>query len=324
MSDLDNILASVSKRLAEVDHHPGPSGLYEPLSYLLNLGGKRLRPALCLMTCEMFGGNLQNAVAPAAAIELFHNFTLLHDDIMDNAPVRRGHPTAHVKWGSNQAILSGDAMLVMAYKELEKIDGIWFREAMARFSEAALQVCEGQQMDMEFELRDDVSVEEYMEMIRLKTSVLIAATCQLGALVSGVGEEEQLKAYSFGLHMGLSFQLRDDFLDAFGSVDQVGKQQGGDIISDKKTYLLIRTLQRAKGDDQEILKSLIGNKDVKPMEKVASVKRIMKSLGVDEELMALSQSHYKQALDQIHSMNAEKSKKEPLLRLCERLLVREH
>ena len=216
------------------------SGLYAPMAYLMDLPAKRVRPALVLMGSELFGGRAEHAIDEAIGIELFHNFTLMHDDIMDQAPLRRGRPTVHAKWGVNTAILSGDAMLVKAYQLMGKRPDV-----LALFSRYALEVCEGQQLDMDFERRDDVHIDEYVEMIRLKTAVLLSCALQVGAACAGASLEQQAHIGAYGEHLGLAFQLRDDLLDAFGDPAKVGKQVGGDLRAGKKTYLLIRGLERS-------------------------------------------------------------------------------
>lgn len=218
-----------------------PLGLYEPIQYILNLGGKRLRPVLTLLSAEIFDGDYKNALNAALSIEVFHNFSLVHDDIMDAAPLRRGQKTVHEKWDMNTGILSGDAMLIMAYQLFENYDATTFQSLAKLFSKTALEVCEGQQYDVDFETRTDVSVTEYLKMITFKTAVLVAAAMKMGAIVANASEENQNNIYEFGINLGIAFQLQDDYLDAFGNPETFGKQVGGDIIENKKTYLYIKS-----------------------------------------------------------------------------------
>jgi geranylgeranyl diphosphate synthase type II len=237
-----------------------PVNLYEPIHYILQIGGKRLRPVLTLMTCELFGGNVKNAYDAALAVEVFHNFTLIHDDIMDSAPIRRGKETVHKKWDVNTGILSGDAMMIMAYQCLENYEPKVFKDLMLLFSKTALEVCEGQQLDVDFENRNDVTIAEYIKMITNKTSVLVAAAMKMGAIIAEVDEEESQKIYSFGLNLGIAFQLQDDFLDTFGNEEEFGKQIGGDILENKKTFLYLKTLEVCNANDKEKLLVLYSSK----------------------------------------------------------------
>ena len=255
--------------------------LYAPVRYLMGLGGKRLRPALVLAACEACGGQKAQALPAALAVELFHNFTLMHDDIMDDAPLRRGQPTVHEKWDANTAILSGDALHVIACEALLNAPHKALPELLRVFHRTALEVCEGQEQDMAFESRSDVELEDYMEMIRLKTSVLLAAALDMGGASAGADTKVREALYEFGLHVGLAFQLQDDYLDAFGNPENFGKQVGGDILADKKTFLLIRALEKAHGSDLEALLSELG---IKREGKVERVLDIYRRLGVDAEL----------------------------------------
>lgn len=230
-----------------------PKNLYEPIHYILQLGGKRLRPILAIMTCDLFGGNAKKAFDAALAIEVFHNFTLIHDDIMDSAPIRRGKETVHIKWNENTGILSGDAMMILAYQCIETYEPTVFKELMVLFSKTALEVCEGQQLDIDFETRSDVTIPEYIEMITNKTSVLVAAAMKMGAIIAEVDKEEADKIYDFGLNLGLAFQLQDDYLDTFGDQATFGKQIGGDILENKKTFLYLKALEVCNSGDKETL-----------------------------------------------------------------------
>ena len=257
------------------------SDLYSPIRYLMGLGGKRLRPVLVMAACEACGGTREQALPGALAVELFHNFTLMHDDIMDDAPLRRGHATVHEKWNGNVAILSGDALHVMACEALLDAPPEVLPSLLRMYHRTALEVCQGQKQDMDFETRDAVELEDYMEMIRLKTSVLLAAALDMGGGSAGADDATREALYEFGLHVGLAFQLRDDYLDAFGNPENFGKQVGGDILSDKKTFLLIRALEKAHGPDLSALQSELGDKRDGKVERVLDLYR---RLGVDAEL----------------------------------------
>ena len=233
-----------------------PKQLYDPVQYILNLGGKRLRPMLTLMTTDCFGGEISNALDASLAIELFHNFSLIHDDIMDKAPLRRGKQTVHEKWDINTGILSGDAMLIMAYKLLESYNSKYFKQLTTLFSNTALEVCEGQQYDINFETRVDVSVQDYVKMVKYKTAVLVGTAMQMGAILAEANNEDQKRCYDFGINLGIAFQLKDDYLDAFGNPENFGKQLGGDIIENKKTYLFLKAMELGSDDLKNKLSDL--------------------------------------------------------------------
>ena len=237
-----------------------PENLYEPIHYILQIGGKRLRPVLTLMTCELFGGDAEKANDAALAVEVFHNFTLIHDDIMDSAPIRRGQETVHKKWDVNTGILSGDAMMVMAYQCFENYEPSVFKELMILFSKTALEVCEGQQLDVDFESRNDVTIDDYIKMITNKTSVLVAAAMKMGAIIAESDVQETQKIYDFGLNLGIAFQLQDDYLDTFGNAAEFGKQIGGDICENKKTFLYLKALEVCDLEDKQQLISLYKSK----------------------------------------------------------------
>lgn len=297
------------------------NALYDPVRYFLDLGGKRMRPALTLLGCQLFQDDWNPALPPALAVEIFHNFTLVHDDIMDEAPLRRGKETVHTKWNANQAILSGDAMLVLAYQEFAACSPELQAALLPLFNQTALEVCEGQQMDMDFEERSDVTVGEYLEMIRLKTSVLLAAALQMGAITAGASEADQRRIYQFGQDMGLAFQLRDDYLDAFGTAD-FGKQVGGDILCDKKTYLLIRAFEKAGSSERAVLDTYIGQPVTNGDQKVAAVKEVMTSLAVQTELLQLSDEYYAKALNHLDHISVDEGRKVRLRELAAWLMQR--
>ncbi|MBT8262129.1 MAG: polyprenyl synthetase family protein [Bacteroidia bacterium] len=256
-----------------------PEQLYDPIKYILTLGGKRLRPVLTLLSCDFFGEDYLKAMNAALAVELFHNFSLIHDDIMDNAPLRRGKETVHEKWDLNTGILSGDAMLILAYRFFEGYEPMLFRELAKLFSKTAIEVCEGQQYDVDFERRDDVTIEEYIKMIDYKTAVLIGAAMKMGAIVAGATESCKDSIYEFGRNLGIAFQLQDDYLDAFGNPDTFGKQVGGDIIANKKTFLYLTALERSESSEAAELKHLFSISPKDPSEKVNIVKRIFENSG---------------------------------------------
>ena len=289
-----------------------PLSLYEPIQYILGLGGKRLRPILTLMTTDCFDGEVSNALDAGLAIEVFHNFSLIHDDIMDKAPLRRGQKTVHEKWNLNTGILSGDAMLIMAYKLFEGYNVKQFQELTALFSKTALEVCEGQQYDIDFETRTDVSIPEYLKMIEYKTAVLVAAAMQMGAIVADASKENQQKCYDFGRNLGIAFQLQDDFLDAFGDPKTFGKQVGGDIIENKKTYLYLKAMALGSEVDKRKLKTLYGKNSVHSDEKIATVLQIFEQTGATEATNQSIQDYTKAAFEVLNSLEIDPIKKEPL------------
>ena len=248
MKKLEDLQSIISEAVQKLDFPGYPAKLYEPISYILSLGGKRMRPALLLMACELFGGDVNKAISPALAIEVFHNFTLMHDDIMDNAPLRRGKTTVHERWNKNVAILSGDVMLIEGYKLMMQVEDRLLRPILDIFNTTAVGVCEGQQLDMEFETRDVVDINEYINMIRLKTAVVLGGALKIGALIGGAPAKDADLLSQFGVQLGVAFQLQDDILDVYGDPEKFGKQVGGDIISNKKTFLLIKALELAKGE----------------------------------------------------------------------------
>ncbi|MDA9307743.1 polyprenyl synthetase family protein [Flavobacteriaceae bacterium] len=251
-----------------------PASLYEPIDYILTLGGKRLRPVLTLMSADFFGGNYKQALDASLAVEMFHNFSLVHDDIMDNAPLRRGHQTVHEKWDVNTGILSGDAMLILAYQLFETYEPKVFMQLAVLFSKTALEVCEGQQYDVDFETRNDVTISQYIKMIEYKTAVLIGASLQMGAIIADASQSCQEKIYAFGKNLGIAFQLQDDYLDAFGNPLTFGKQVGGDIIANKKTFLYLTALQKSTPTEAQELSSLFATMPKDPSEKITAVKEI--------------------------------------------------
>lgn len=298
-----------------------PGELYEPMQYMLSIGGKSLRPSLLLLANKMFKGQVEDALPAAIAIELFHNFTLIHDDIADNSPLRRGKPTVHVKWNSNVALLSGDALLIKAYQQLNRTPPNYLPSIFNLFNDAALKVCEGQQFDMEYETKTRVSIDDYLEMIRMKTAALFAASMAMGAITAGASKSDCNKMKVAGESLGMLFQLKDDVLDVFGKPGKTGKQTGGDIIQDKKTFLLLKAFELAKGKTKTELHSLIGNSGLAPAEKVERIKKIYEDLGIEEHANNLMQVYYKHVKKSLSSIKA--PEKDILLDLTEALLDRE-
>jgi len=304
------------------EHFPSePASLYQPNRYFLQLGGKRVRPVMCLMGNDLFNEITSDAWNVATAIELFHNFTLIHDDIMDKAPLRRGMQTVHEKYGESTALLAGDVMLVVAYDYLNKISSTYSKKVIQLFNRTAKQVCEGQQLDMDFEKMDTVDFASYENMISLKTSVLLAASLQLGAILGGALERNQQLIYEFGRKLGLAFQVQDDYLDAFGDASKFGKQIGGDIKANKKTFLLIHALETASGTQKEKLTELLqGNSD----SKVDEVLTIFRDCKVDAWAEELKEKYLNESLKHLDDVAVLSKRKEPLKELANFLIQRQH
>ncbi|RKS55803.1 geranylgeranyl diphosphate synthase type II [Gillisia mitskevichiae] len=300
-----------------------PKNLYEPITYILNLGGKRLRPVLVLMSAEIFDAPYQKALHAALAIEVFHNFSLVHDDIMDAAPIRRGKATVHEKWDLNTGILSGDAMLINAYQLFENYEGSVFKELAQLFTKTAIQVCEGQQYDVDFESRDDVEIEDYLKMIEYKTAVLVGASLQMGAIVAGASEDCKRSVYEYGRLLGIAFQLQDDYLDAFGDPDTFGKQLGGDIIENKKTFLYLKALENSGKLDANNLEDLYS---INPMDaggKIEAVKTIFEESGAAELTRAEIEKYTNQAFQVLEEIDLPEPKKALLKQFGASLMHRE-
>jgi geranylgeranyl diphosphate synthase type II len=304
------------------DHFPSqPASLYEPNRYFLQLSGKRVRPVLCLMGNELFDEINKDSWPVATAIELFHNFTLIHDDIMDKAPLRRGMQTVHEKFGESTALLAGDVMLVAAYDYLNKVSGKYLYSIINLFNKTAREVCEGQQIDMDFEKTSDVQFEAYLNMISLKTSVLLAASLKMGAILGGAGERNQNLVYEFGRKLGLAFQVQDDYLDAFGDPEKFGKQVGGDILANKKTFLLIHALESASAQQKFRLRQLMKSNDPK---KVQEVLTIFRDCGVDDWANELKEKYIREAFEHLEDVAVLSKRKEPLKQLAFFLTQRQH
>ncbi len=299
-----------------------PKNLYDPIHYILRLGGKRMRPVLTLMSAEVFDADYKKALPAALAVEVFHNFSLIHDDIMDDAPLRRGNVTVHEKWDINTGILSGDAMLILAYQYFEKYEPAIFRELAKLFSKTALEVCEGQQWDVDFETRTDVSIPEYLKMIQYKTAVLVAAAMKMGAIIAETSEENANLIYDFGLNLGLAFQLQDDYLDAFGNPETFGKQVGGDIIENKKTYLYLKALEFASADQAQELAELFSVHPLDSTTKIAAVKEIFVASGAAQETKNAIQDFTFKAFDTLQNISIDNDKKEMLRTFGENLMGR--
>ena len=299
-----------------------PKNLYKPIHYILDLGGKRIRPVLTLMSAEIFDADYKKALPAALAVEVFHNFSLVHDDIMDDAPLRRGKETVHEKWNINTGILSGDAMLILAYQYFEKYEPIVFRDLAKLFSKTALEVCEGQQWDVDFEIRDDVTVPEYLKMIECKTAVLVAAAMKMGAIIAEASKENADLIYDFGLNLGLAFQLQDDYLDAFGDPETFGKQVGGDIIENKKTYLYLKAVAFSKKEQKQQLMDLFSIQLDDNSDKIKTVKEIFDSSGASKATQDAIQDFTFKAFQTLDKMNINADKKEMLRAFGENLMGR--
>lgn len=299
-----------------------PNNLYEPINYILKLGGKRLRPVLTLMTSEIFGGKAADALDAALSVEVFHNFSLVHDDIMDDAPLRRGKATVHEKWDLNTGILSGDAMLILAYQLFENYGSDTFQALAKLFSKTALEVCEGQQYDIDFETRNDVTIPEYLKMIEYKTAVLVGAAMKMGAIVAKASEKDQEAIYNFGRYLGIAFQLQDDFLDAFGNPETFGKQVGGDILENKKTYLYLKTLELGSDEEKASLVDKMSNDSISNGDKIESVKALFNNSGASEATQKAVKEYTNKAFTVLESLNVSEDKKQILRLFSEQLMNR--
>jgi geranylgeranyl diphosphate synthase, type II len=323
MTTLKDLQLLIEDAVVKLEHPASPSELYEPITYILSVGGKRMRPALLLMACDLFGGDVQKAIDPALAIEVFHNFTLVHDDIMDNAPLRRGKMTVHEKWDPNVAILSGDVMLVQAYRFIMQVDDTILRQVIDVFNNTAIGVCEGQQFDMNFERQDSVAIDTYLNMIRLKTAVLLGGALKIGALIGGASNTDADLLYTFGEQLGIAFQLQDDILDVYGDPEKFGKQVGGDIISNKKTYLLIKALEQATGNDKATLHQWLETHEADPAEKVTAVTSIYNKLNIKESAEQAMQQFAQKAFDALDQLSLPIERKQYLRNFADGLMVRE-
>jgi len=323
MKTFDEIQDIITSELEKINWNKEPKGLYEPIGYVLSMGGKRIRPALALMACNLFSEDVQPAVNTALGLEIFHNFTLLHDDIMDRADVRRGQQTVHKKWNDNTAILSGDVMQIASYQFVAKTPAKQLKPVLDLFSQTAAEICEGQQYDVDFESRDDVKAEEYLEMIRLKTAVLLGCALKCGALIGGAGEEDAQNLYDFGINIGLAFQLKDDLLDVYGDEVTFGKKIGGDILCNKKTYMLIRALELATGYDAVALQYWLHISDEKSLDdKITAVTSLFIRLGVNTICEDKMHEFYTKAIANLEKVTVLDNNKQELRKLAEKLMFR--
>jgi geranylgeranyl diphosphate synthase type II len=322
LEELREIFSESLAKEAEKIGTTNPTGLYEPIKYTLDAGGKRLRPVLVLLTADMFSDNISHAIPAATAIEIFHNFTLLHDDVMDNATLRRGNLTVHEKYSENTAILSGDAMSILAYRYLGESPAILLPELLSLFTKTALEVCEGQQYDMEFEEQNNTSVDDYMKMIRLKTAVLIACSLKMGAIIANASDNDANLLYEFGINIGLAFQLQDDWLDVYGDPKVFGKKIGGDIRSNKKTFLLLKSLELSNEQNRQELLKWITSSNADNDIKVAEVTRIFNDTGVDRKAKELMLEYHKKAINCLNKLEIPESKKEALLNIADKVINR--
>jgi geranylgeranyl diphosphate synthase type II len=319
LSELQEIIETAIKKVEYPRH---PARLYEPIRYIMSLGGKRMRPVLLLLSSELFNDDVSIAIEGGLAIETFHNFTLIHDDIMDNAPLRRGQETVHIKWGVNNAILSGDVMMVEANRHLTRLDNAVLKEALTCFNDTASGVCEGQQLDMEFEQRGDVSIAEYINMIRLKTAVLVGGCMKIGAIIGGASVEDANLLYDFGVNFGLAFQLQDDILDVYGDPLKFGKQVGGDIISNKQTFLLLKLKELANAEDQHLMGSLFAATD--HLKKVQSVTALYDRYMIRDLAIAEMEQRADAAFTSLEKVSIAAGRKAELKQLAISLINREY
>jgi geranylgeranyl diphosphate synthase type II len=321
MSEIKYLQQLIDEKLLQVNFPSHPSSLYDPIRYMLSIGGKRMRPLLVLMGCNLFNGDINQAINPALAIEVFHNFTLLHDDIMDKAPVRRSKATVHAKWNPDIAILSGDAMFVKAFQLLMQTDALHIQALTKLFTDTALEVCEGQQLDMDFENQDNIVLNDYIEMIRLKTAVLLGCSLKMGAIIAGADDEDCSYIYNAGCSLGLAFQLQDDLLDLYGDEQQFGKMPGGDVVANKKTYLLLKATELAdEKQKREIL--YIMNNGLKHEDKVSRMKSVFNQLNIAEHTTECMEQYYSKAMQMIHALHAPSENKMQLIELSEGLKMR--
>ena len=324
MLAFENILQRIESEISQLQFTNPPKSLYEPIEYILSLGGKRIRPALTLMACNIYNNSIENAIKPALGLEVFHNFTLLHDDLMDQADLRRGHETVHKKWDANTAILSGDSMLVLAYERMAQCDSRHLADVLRLFTTTALEIGEGQQYDMEFETRDDVREEEYIEMIRLKTSVLLACALKIGAILADAPAEDADNLYKFGEQIGLAFQLQDDYLDVYGDSKVFGKKIGGDITSNKKTFMLINAFSHANEAQRQELEKWVNAKSFDREEKIAAVTRLYNEIGIDKMAQAKIAYYFEQSKKYLDAVQVPAERKEELQKYAQRMMKRKY
>lgn len=318
-AELEN---KINLAIAELNFKKEPNSLFAPIKYILSLGGKRLRPILAYMATNLFTDDIEQTTSAAIAIEMFHNFSLLHDDLMDNASLRRGQPTVHLKWDANTAVLSGDVMLIDAYNYIVKVPEDVLPDILAVFTTTAMQVCEGQQYDLDFEQHLDVKESEYIEMIRLKTAVLLAASLKIGALLGGASKEDVERLYDFGINIGLAFQLKDDLLDVYGDTQSFGKEIGGDILSNKKTFLLIKALENSNEENNATLRKWLSAENFDTDAKINAIKKIYDGLNLDSITDKLIQKYYLAGLNCLSEVNVSEGRKRELLIYTNNLMNR--
>lgn len=321
--NIQQALQALNHTIASLEYGQRPAELYEPIRYMMALGGKRMRPLLTLLSASIFTDDWQKALKPAIAVEVFHNFTLMHDDIMDQAPLRRNQPTVHTRWNENIAILAGDVMLVNAYELLVDVEPDQLRRVLLRFNRVAAQVCEGQQWDMNFESLETVSEAQYLEMIELKTAVLLGFSLELGGLITGASEADTQLLWEAGTNIGIGFQLKDDLLDVFGEQAKFGKQVGGDIIANKKTFLLIEALEKAGREERKALAYWLGAKAFDKDEKVKAVTEIYNQLNIKQLTENKMNEYFQRGLAHLHQLGASESRKEGLQQFVQQLIYRE-
>lgn len=321
---IEQLADKISVEVSKLKFKEEPALLYQPIEYTLNQGGKRLRPLFALVSCQMFDGNVDESLIPAVSLEMFHNFTLIHDDIMDKAPIRRGLPTVYKKWDENVAILSGDTLFALAYDHLMNYPKEQIRDLIKLLNETAIGVCEGQQLDMDFELMTTITIDQYIEMIRLKTAILIGACLKAGAITAITSTENQEKIFAFGENIGLAFQLMDDLLDVFGDVSKFGKTNGGDIRENKKTFLYLKSLEIAQGEDLKTLQHYFSGTDFDSDEKFIAVKNIFEKLNLKTITEALMNKYYDKAHQILTTINIPDESKAQMIELTNSMMQRDH
>lgn len=323
MFTASQLLDKINNHISEIQYTRTPKGLYDPIEYVLSLGGKRIRPVLMLMAYNLYREDISAIYDSATGIEVYHNYTLLHDDLMDRADVRRGKPTVHKVWDDNTAILSGDTMLVLAYQYMASAAPEYLKKVIELFSLTALEICEGQQLDMEFESRTNVLEDEYIEMIRLKTAVLLAASLKIGAIQAGASAEDAQNLYNFGMQLGVAFQLQDDLLDVYGDPEVFGKNIGGDILCNKKTYMLIKAMARADEAQQAELSRWLHMKDYQPAEKINAVTELYNQLNIRSVCESKMREYYTLAMESLEAVAVAEERKKELKNLMKLLMYRE-
>ena len=324
MKTSDEILSLINEYLDNLPYERKPAGLYDPIKYVLSIGGKRIRPTLMLLAYNLYKEDPEHILSSAVALETYHNYTLLHDDLMDNASVRRGQPTVHKKWDANTAILSGDSMLVLAYERMAKCPVEKLKPVLDLFTETALEIGEGQQYDMDFETRNDVREEEYIEMIRLKTSVLLACATKMGAILADAPQEDADNLYKFGEQMGLAFQLQDDYLDVYGDPEVFGKAIGGDILCNKKTYMLINAFNLANDEQRKRLQQWVNAENPDPRQKIEAVTQIYNEIGISQLAEQKIKHYFNESRKYLEAINLPKERKLELEAYTDKMMKRNY